>query len=106
MERRLRESRRSGDARTQARHAQVGEIRKRVTSRKQAIAIGLSEAPRAGGSGAAGETLLLVEEKAVGNSRRGVSPAAEPYFSMMIPASSVSVPSVWKYLYSGSLGRE
>jgi hypothetical protein len=40
---------REGDARTQARHAEERRLGKTVTSRKQAIAIGLSEARAAGG---------------------------------------------------------
>jgi hypothetical protein len=39
----------AGDARAQARHAPVGPLGQEVTSRKQAIAIGLSEARRVGG---------------------------------------------------------
>ena len=39
----------ASDARAQGRHAAQRQLGKEVTSRKQAIAIGLSEARRAGG---------------------------------------------------------
>jgi hypothetical protein len=73
-----------------ARHAQVGEIREEVTSRKQAIAIGLSRraAPPA--------NAFLVEEAGASlaaspNSRRRTARATLDDD----PASSVTPPSVW-----------